>query len=151
MVAMEAVEMVVTAEPAAEGIKTRKSLGESIYFAAYFLITTIPYACSDMSFLVSWTMKDDNRYYTLHYNHNMSTIGALLDVISFRLHRISNCVELDEGVLPFLARLAFSEAHRYSYSPSMTSKPVVSVTFRFGSVGDSKVWISWWAEFYTWY
>ena len=104
-----------------------------------------------MFILVSWTMEDENRYCTLRYNHNKSTIGALSAVISFRIYRISSCVVLDEVVPPFLAPLAFAEAHRHCDSPSMTGKLVVSVTFYIDPVGESKVLTSWQAEFYTWY
>lgn len=150
MVAMAAMAAVVTAETADDGTAPLKGQDEWIYFAAHLWITVCSCTFVSMSILVSWTMKDENRYCTLHYNHNMSTIEALLAVTSSRIHRISGFVELGEGVRPFLAFLAFSEAHRHYNSPSMTGKPAVSVTFDIDFVGESKVWISWRVESHTW-
>ena len=103
-----------------------------------------------MSILVSLTMEDESCYCTLRYNHNKSTIGGLLAVVSLRISRISSCVVLDGVVPPFIAPLTFAEAHRHYSSPSMTDKPVVSVTFYIDSVGESKVLISWRAKLHTW-
>lgn len=103
-----------------------------------------------VSTLVSWTMEDANRYCTLGCNHNKSTIGALWVVTSIRKPRISGCVALDGVTPPFPAPLVFAGVHRYSYSPSMAGKPVVSVTFYIDPVGGSRAFVSWRAELRTW-